>query len=66
MRFHSHFVEVRYTTRDPFKGVLFILIHLCIFCLTIATHPTYVFFLLANDTHIVGLASNAVLVFLHL
>jgi len=47
-------------------GMLFALAHLCVLHLTITTHPACVFFSLANDTHMVGFASNVVLIFLQL
>jgi hypothetical protein len=43
---------------------LFTLAHLPAFRLTIATHFTCVFLSLVNDTHILGLALNVILVFL--
>jgi hypothetical protein len=44
--------------------MLFALTHLCVIFFTTTTHPTCVFLPLVNDTHIVGLASNVVIVFL--
>jgi len=45
-------------------GVLFALAHLRAFCFTATTHPTCVFPLLTNDTHIVGFALNVLPIFL--
>jgi hypothetical protein len=47
-------------------GTLFIMAHLCIFHVIITAHPTYVFHSLANDTHIIGLASNVIIIYLRL
>jgi hypothetical protein len=49
---------------DPLGGTLFVLAHLHTICPTIATHPTYIFLSLADDTHIVGPASDVILMFL--
>jgi len=46
--------------------MLFVMVHLRIIHNIAITHLTYVFFSLANDTHIVGFASNVILVFLQL
>jgi len=51
---------------DLLGGVLFALVHLCILHPIATTHPTYVFPSLTNDTHIVGLASNMVPIFMWL
>jgi len=47
----------------PMEGTLFALICLHALCLTIVAHLNYIFPLLADDTHIVGLASNVVPIF---
>jgi hypothetical protein len=44
-------------------GMLFTLAHLHVLCPITTTHLTCVFLSLANDMHIVGLASNMVHVF---
>jgi hypothetical protein len=51
---------------DPLGGAWFVLAHLHVLCLTTTFHLTYVFILLAHDTHIVDLTSNVVPVFLQL
>jgi len=51
---------------DPLGGALFALAHLCALHLTIIAERTCVFHLLANDTHIVGLALDVVPIFLRL
>jgi hypothetical protein len=48
---------------DPLGGVLFVMVYLHILHPIVATHPTCGFPSLADDTHIIGLASNVVLVF---
>ncbi len=45
---------------------MFTLVHFCVLHPTLVTHPTCVFPSLANDNHIIGLASNVLLVFLQL
>jgi hypothetical protein len=45
-------------------GVLFALAHLCTIHPT--THPIYVFLLLINDTHIIGIVLNVLPIFLQL
>ncbi len=45
---------------------MFTLVHLCVLHPILVTHPTCVFPSLANDKHIIGLASNVLLVFLQL
>jgi hypothetical protein len=44
-------------------GVLFTLVHICAFHLTVATHSTCVFPSLKDDMHIVGPTSDLLLVF---
>jgi hypothetical protein len=63
---HNHFVGVRYTIGDSLKGMLFALAHFYAFHSITITHLTCVFFSLADDTHIIGLASYVILVFLQL
>jgi len=63
---HSHFIEIKYTTRKPLEGTLFTLVHLLALRLTITTHFIYVFPSLVNDTHILGLALDVIPVFLWL
>ncbi len=48
---------------DPLGRVLFVLVHLCIFCPITTIHPTCVFPLLADDTNIVGIALDVVFIF---
>jgi hypothetical protein len=47
-------------------GVLFVLFHLCGIHHIATTHLTCVFFSLADDTHIIGFASNVILISLQL
>jgi len=61
---HNHFIGDRYMTRDPLGGVLFVLIHLRNFCLTIVAHLTCVFPSLADDTRTVGFTLDVVIAFL--
>jgi hypothetical protein len=63
---HSHFIEIKYTTRKPLEGTLFTLVHLLALRLTITTHFIYVFPSLVNDTHILGLALDVIPAFLWL
>ncbi len=46
--------------------MLFALTYLHVLLPTATTHPTCVFLSLATDTHIIGLASNVLFVFLQL
>jgi hypothetical protein len=64
--FHSHFVGVRYSIKDPLGGTLFALAHLCVLCPTIVAHPTCIFPFLADDTHMVSFALDVVPMFLWL
>jgi hypothetical protein len=56
------FVEA-FRHEDPLGGVLFALIHFCVFRPTIAAHPTCVFPSLAHNTHIVGHALDVLPIF---
>ncbi len=49
--------------RDPLEGMLFALVHFCVFHPTATTHLTCAFPSLANDTHIIGLALYVVFFF---
>jgi len=51
---------------DPLGGMLFTLVHICAFHLTIVAHLTCVFLSFIDDMHIVGLVLDVVLVFLWL
>jgi hypothetical protein len=51
---------------DPLGGMLFALVHFHTLYPITTTHPTCVFLLLADGTHIVGLTSNMLLIFLQL
>ncbi len=51
---------------DPLVGVLFVLVHLFVLRPIAITHPICVFPVLVDDTHIVGLTSYVVFVFLGL
>ncbi len=63
---HYHIIQVWYMTWDLLGGMLFVLVHFFALHPTIMAHPTCVFPSLANDTHIIGLASNVLPIFLRL
>ncbi len=63
---HSHFVRVKYTTRGPIKKNIVSFNSPLHSSPYITSHPTCVFHLLANDTHIIGPTSDVILVFLWL
>jgi hypothetical protein len=60
---HSHFIGVTYTTWGPIGRKVVTLVHLCVFRPIVTTHPIYVFPLLVDETHIMGLASNVIFFF---
>jgi hypothetical protein len=64
--FHQNQVHEGGQQGDPLGGALFVFAHLHVLCFTTTFHLTYVFILLANDTHIVGPTPNVVPVFLQL
>jgi hypothetical protein len=63
---HYHIIQVWYMTWDLLGRMLFALVHLFALRPIITAHPTCVFPSLANDTHIIDLASNVLPIFLRL
>jgi hypothetical protein len=57
---HSHFIGVTYTTWGPIGRKVITLVHFCVFRPIATTHPIYVFPLLVDETHIMGLASSVI------
>ncbi len=59
---HGDFIIISFESctqqEDPLGGMLFALTHLRAFCPTIVTQPICVLLSLADDTHIIGLASD--------
>jgi hypothetical protein len=51
---------------NPLGGTLFIMPHICVFRLIEITHLTCVFPSLSDDTHIIGIALNVILISLRL
>jgi hypothetical protein len=59
LSFHLNLVH----DKGSLRGVLFALTHFCVLHPITTTHPTCVFPLLVDDTHIVGLASDVLFFF---